>query len=167
MACQEDQPEPAGHVGLLRSVSYFLQRIFHFTDSSSSFIGTILLMTVPSETKAQHIGLLISYYITLSFWSAQTLALSMISRNIAGQTKKTVAVATNFIVWAAGNAIGKSISSRGNASLTSFYRTTSVLGLGRPEILHRLFHPLGLLRAACDRYCRTEVAPTQGEQEKR
>lgn len=64
-------------------------------------------MTVPNETTAQHVGLLISYYITLSFWSAQTLALSMISRNIAGQTKKTVAVALNFIIWAAGNAIGK------------------------------------------------------------
>lgn len=64
-------------------------------------------MTIPSHTLAQHIGLLISYYITLSFWSAQTLALSMISRNIAGQTKKTIAVALNFIVWAAGNAIGE------------------------------------------------------------
>ncbi|KAK7431331.1 hypothetical protein QQZ08_002102 [Neonectria magnoliae] len=74
-----------------------------------SFIGTILLMTIPSETFAQHVGLLISYYITLSFWSAQTLALSMISRNIAGQTKKTVAVALNFIIWAAGNAIGPQV----------------------------------------------------------
>ncbi|KAH7013763.1 major facilitator superfamily domain-containing protein [Ilyonectria destructans] len=74
-----------------------------------SFIGTILLMTVPNETTAQHVGLLISYYITLSFWSAQTLALSMISRNIAGQTKKTVAVALNFIIWAAGNAIGPQV----------------------------------------------------------
>lgn len=64
-------------------------------------------MTLPNRTHAQHIGLLISYYITLSFWSAQTLALSMISRNVAGQTKKTVAVALNFIIWAAGNAIGK------------------------------------------------------------
>ncbi|KAF7562342.1 hypothetical protein G7046_g1771 [Stylonectria norvegica] len=74
-----------------------------------SFIGTILLMTIPSKTFAQHVGLLISYYITLSFWSAQTLALSMISRNIAGQTKKTVAVALNFIIWAAGNAIGPQV----------------------------------------------------------
>jgi hypothetical protein len=75
-----------------------------------SFVGTILLMTVPNETFAQHVGLLICYYITLSFWSAQTLALSMISRNIAGQTKKTVVVAVNFIVWAAGNAIGECFS---------------------------------------------------------
>ncbi|KAH6885217.1 major facilitator superfamily domain-containing protein [Thelonectria olida] len=74
-----------------------------------SFLGTILLMTIPNNTYAQHIGLLICYYITLSFWSAGTLALSMISRNVAGQTKKTVAVAFNFIFWAAGNAIGPQV----------------------------------------------------------
>ncbi|CAM1506184.1 Fc.00g058250.m01.CDS01 [Cosmosporella sp. VM-42] len=87
-----------------------------------SFIGTILLMTVPSKTFAQHVGLLISYYITLSFWSAQTLALSMISRNIAGQTKKTVAVALNFIIWAAGNAIGPQVflSNDGPRYFTAF-----------------------------------------------
>lgn len=64
-------------------------------------------MTVPIETMGQKIGLVISYYITLSFWSAQTLALSMMSRNIGGQTKKSVVVALNFIIWATGNAIGK------------------------------------------------------------
>jgi MFS family permease len=73
-----------------------------------SFIGTICLMTVPIETMGQKVGLVISYYITLSFWSAQTLALSMMSRNIAGQTKKSVVVALNFIIWSTGNAIGKS-----------------------------------------------------------
>ena len=66
-------------------------------------------MTVPLDTRAQQIGLLICYYITLSFWSAQTLALSMISRNVAGQTKKSVAVALNFIIWSAGNAIGPQV----------------------------------------------------------
>jgi hypothetical protein len=65
-------------------------------------------MTVVNHNKATQVGLLISYYITLSFWSAQTLGLSMISRNIAGQTKKSTVVATNFIAWAVGNAIGKS-----------------------------------------------------------
>lgn len=64
-------------------------------------------MIVPLHNHAQHVGLLISYFITYSFWSAQTLALSLISRNVAGQTKKSVAIATNFIIWATGNAIGK------------------------------------------------------------
>ena len=63
-------------------------------------------MTVVNHDKATQVGLLISYYITLSFWSAQTLALSMISRNIAGQTKKSTVVATNFVAWSVGNAIG-------------------------------------------------------------
>lgn len=67
-------------------------------------------MIVPLETFSQHVGLLICYYITFSFWAAQTLSLSMISRNIAGQTKKSVAIAANFIIWATGNAIGKSCS---------------------------------------------------------
>lgn len=74
---------------------------------NSSFIGTIVLMTVENTTLGTKVGLLISYYITLSFWSAQTLALSMITRNIAGQTKKSVVVAANFIAWSAGNAIGR------------------------------------------------------------
>lgn len=65
-------------------------------------------MTVENTTLSTKVGLLISYYITLSFWSAQTLALSMVSRNIAGQTKKATVVAATFVSWAAGNAIGKS-----------------------------------------------------------
>ncbi|KAK4112330.1 MFS general substrate transporter [Canariomyces notabilis] len=81
----------------------------HLTDVARSFIGTIILMIVPPDTMARKIGLLICYYITLSFWSAQTLALSMISRNVAGTTKKSVAVATNFIFWSAGNAIGPQV----------------------------------------------------------
>ncbi|UNI16975.1 hypothetical protein JDV02_003357 [Purpureocillium takamizusanense] len=74
-----------------------------------SFVGTICLMTVPLNTMGKKIGLVICYYITLSFWSAQTLALSMVSRNVAGQTKKSVAVAVNFIIWATGNAIGPQV----------------------------------------------------------
>jgi len=74
-----------------------------------SFIGTALLMTIEPTTFPRKVGLLICYYITLSFWSAQTLNLSLVSRNIAGQTKKTVVVASNFIIWAAGNAIGPQV----------------------------------------------------------
>ncbi|RMJ29018.1 Major Facilitator Superfamily [Aspergillus sp. HF37] len=75
-----------------------------------SFVGTILLMTVKNDGSfSTKVGLLISYYITLSFWSAQTLALSMVSRNIAGQTKKSIALACNFVCWAAGNAVGPQV----------------------------------------------------------
>ena len=72
-------------------------------------MGTITLMTVENKNNATRIGLLISYYITLSFWSAQTLVLSMISRNIAGQSKKAVVVTCNFISWATAAALGKSL----------------------------------------------------------
>ncbi|RWA11118.1 hypothetical protein EKO27_g3982 [Xylaria grammica] len=74
-----------------------------------SFVGTILLLTVPNETFSQHVGLLIAYYITLSFWAAQTLGLSLLSRNVGGQTKKSVVLAINFIFWATGNAIGPQV----------------------------------------------------------
>ncbi|KAK5636908.1 hypothetical protein RRF57_012620 [Xylaria bambusicola] len=74
-----------------------------------SFVGTILLLTIPNETFSQHVGLLISYYITLSFWAAQTLGLSLLSRNVGGQTKKSVILAINFIFWATGNAIGPQV----------------------------------------------------------
>ncbi|CAG8297204.1 unnamed protein product [Penicillium salamii] len=74
-----------------------------------SFIGTIVLITVENTTLSTKVGLLISYYITMSFWSAQTLTLSMVSRNIAGATKKSTVVAATFISWAAGNAIGPQV----------------------------------------------------------
>ncbi|OBT46777.1 hypothetical protein VE00_02660 [Pseudogymnoascus sp. WSF 3629] len=74
-----------------------------------SFVGTIVLMTVESKSMSTKVGLLFSYYLTLSFWSAQTLALSMISRNIAGQTKKATVVACNFIAWSVGNSIGPQV----------------------------------------------------------
>ena len=67
-----------------------------------SFIGTIVLMTVKNTSTATEAGLLISYYITLSFWAAQTLGMSMLSRNVAGQTKKSVVVTMNFVAWCTG-----------------------------------------------------------------
>ena len=72
-----------------------------------SFIGTIVLMTVKNTDTATKAGLLISYYSVLSFWAAQTLSMSMISRNVAGQTKKSIVVSMNFISWCTGNAIGE------------------------------------------------------------
>jgi hypothetical protein len=74
-----------------------------------SFVGTIVLMTVKNTNKGTQVGLLLSYYLVLSFWAAQTLSMSMITRNVAGQTKKSVVVAANFIAWAAGNAAGPQV----------------------------------------------------------
>ncbi|PKY05757.1 MFS general substrate transporter [Aspergillus campestris IBT 28561] len=74
-----------------------------------SYVGTIVLMTVKKNGLDTKVGLLISYYITLSFWSAQNLCLSMVSRNIGGATKKSVVVAATFVSWAVGNAIGPQV----------------------------------------------------------
>jgi len=59
--------------------------------------GTIVLMTVVNTDTATEAGLLFSYYIVLSFWAAQTLGMSMLSRNVAGQTKKSICVSLNFV----------------------------------------------------------------------
>ena len=83
-------------------------------------MGTTVLMSVKNTSKANQIGLLISYYIVLSFWAAQTLAMSLLSRNVAGQTKKTVVVAMNFISWAVGNSIGPQVFRNGPRYFPAF-----------------------------------------------
>ncbi|KAG9238685.1 major facilitator superfamily domain-containing protein [Amylocarpus encephaloides] len=80
-----------------------------------SFIGTTVLLTVQNKNRASQGGLLFSYYLVLSFWAAQTVAMSLISRNVAGQTKKSIVVAINFISWATGNAIGPQVFLKWNA----------------------------------------------------
>ncbi|KAK6614553.1 major facilitator superfamily transporter [Botrytis cinerea] len=80
-----------------------------------SFVGTIVLMTVRNTSLSTKVGLLISYYITLSFWSTATLSMTLMSRNVAGQTKKTIVVAANFISWAAGNAVGPQVFLKNDA----------------------------------------------------
>lgn len=77
--------------------------------SFSSFIGTIVLMTVRLHDKASQVGLLISYYIVLAFWAAQTISMALLARNVAGQTKKATTVAMNFVAWCVGNAIGPQV----------------------------------------------------------
>lgn len=56
---------------------------------SRSYVGTIVLMTVPNTTTATKAGLLISYYIVLSFWAAQGLGMSLLSRYVIDHTQIT------------------------------------------------------------------------------
>ena len=70
--------------------------------------GTVVLLTVPFEVH-KRVGLLFAYYIMISFWACSGLALSLVTRNVAGQTKKSVVIATNFVFWATGNAIGPQV----------------------------------------------------------
>jgi len=70
--------------------------------------GTIVLLIVPFE-RSKRVGLLLAYYIMISFWACSGLALSLVTRNVAGQTKKSVVIAANFVFWATGNAIGPQV----------------------------------------------------------
>ncbi|KAK1992340.1 major facilitator superfamily transporter [Colletotrichum falcatum] len=70
--------------------------------------GTVVLLTVPFEP-SKKVGLLFAYYVMISFWACSGLALSLVTRNVAGQTKKGVVITSNFVFWAAGNSIGPQI----------------------------------------------------------
>lgn len=70
--------------------------------------GAAVLCAVPFEP-GRRTGLLLAWYVMYSFWAAVGLALSLVSRNTAGQTKKSVVIALTFVAWAAGNAIGPQI----------------------------------------------------------
>ncbi len=99
MACPTIPPELLDDGHLRHSVRVPLALNPAELTRTRSFIGTIVLMSVKNKNTATKAGLLISYYITLSFWAAQTLAMSMLSRNVGGQTKKSIAVTLNFVFW--------------------------------------------------------------------
>ncbi len=92
----------------------YVDKRFHQTTLAMIFsvlptiAGTVVLMSVPFEP-SKRVGLLLAYYIMISFWACAGLALSLVTRNVAGQTKKSVVIASNFIFWATGNAIGPQI----------------------------------------------------------
>jgi len=74
-----------------------------------AFVGTIVIMTVKNRNDSTRAGLLISYWIVFTFWAAQGLGMSMLTRNVGGQTKKSVCITMNFVAWCAGNAIGPKV----------------------------------------------------------
>jgi hypothetical protein len=83
MACQQDEAELADHWNLSDPVSYLgITTTFclFFLTMCRSYVGTIVLMTVPNNSTATKAGLLFSYYIVLSFWAAQGLGMSLLSR---------------------------------------------------------------------------------------
>lgn len=82
-----------------------------------SIIATIVLMTLtyseyPKDSyqyKMRTGVLLFCYYLALSFWGVANLGLSMLSRNVAGQSKKSIVTTSNFVGWAVGNIIGPQV----------------------------------------------------------
>ncbi|KAJ5263815.1 hypothetical protein N7478_011420 [Penicillium angulare] len=71
-------------------------------------IGTSILVGIPFSS-SKKVGMLIAYFIFYSFFAVSSLSLSLVSRNVAGQTKKSIVIACNFVFWAGGNAIGPQI----------------------------------------------------------
>ncbi|GAB7329172.1 hypothetical protein MBLNU13_g00993t1 [Cladosporium sp. NU13] len=66
------------------------------------FIGTGIIIGIqPTSTNAA--GLLIAFYCTQFFLAQGNMVISLISRNIAGQTKKSTCLTMTFVGWAAGN----------------------------------------------------------------
>lgn len=69
---------------------------------SPAIIGTAVIYSVP-PTPSTRIGLLVAFYCTQFYLAEGNLIFSLISRNIAGQTKKSTSLALTFVFWAAGN----------------------------------------------------------------
>ncbi|KAJ6446084.1 allantoate permease [Purpureocillium lavendulum] len=70
--------------------------------SIPAIIGTSVIYSI-APSKDTRIGLLIAFYCTQFFLAQGNLIFSFISRNIAGQTKKSTTLALTFIGWAVGN----------------------------------------------------------------
>ncbi|KAI1643242.1 putative MFS transporter [Daldinia loculata] len=67
-----------------------------------AIIGTAIIYSIPPNP-TNKVGLLIAFYCTQFYLAEGNMIFSLISRNVAGQTKKSTTLAMTFIGWAAGN----------------------------------------------------------------
>ncbi|KFY91695.1 hypothetical protein V500_04514 [Pseudogymnoascus sp. VKM F-4518 (FW-2643)] len=81
---------------------------------SPPIIGTAVIFSI-TPTQQTRVGLLIAFYCTQFYLAQGNLIFSLISRNIAGQTKKSTALAMTFVAWAAGNMTAPQIFQKGDA----------------------------------------------------
>lgn len=77
---------------------------------SPAIIGTAIIYSIP-PSPSNRVGLLIAFYCTQFYLAEGNLIFSLISRNIAGQTKKSTTLAITFVAWAAGNMTAPQVSS--------------------------------------------------------
>ncbi|CAK7217553.1 hypothetical protein SBRCBS47491_003198 [Sporothrix bragantina] len=82
--------------------------IFQLLFLMPNIIGTAVLMAVPISQHTR-VGLLFAYWITMSFWGTTVMLMSLLARNVAGQTKKSVSTAALFVAWAVGNTIAPQV----------------------------------------------------------
>jgi hypothetical protein len=76
-----------------------------------AIIGTAVIYSIP-PTHHTRIGLLIAFYCTQFYLAEGNLIFALISRNVAGQTKKSTTLAMTFVAWAAGNMTAPQVSCR-------------------------------------------------------
>ncbi|KAF9890628.1 hypothetical protein FE257_005759 [Aspergillus nanangensis] len=73
-----------------------------------AIIGTIVMLVV-TPTSSNAGGMLIAFYCTQFFPAQGNMIISLITRNIAGQTKKGFTMTMVFIGWSVGNLIAPQI----------------------------------------------------------
>jgi hypothetical protein len=72
------------------------------------FAGTMALIFVAPSNETR-VGLFIAFVFMQAVAALNTAILSILSRNIAGQTKKSLAYAATLVAWATGNAVAPQI----------------------------------------------------------
>ncbi|KAH7011156.1 major facilitator superfamily domain-containing protein [Ilyonectria destructans] len=73
-----------------------------------AIVGTVVILVVtPNSSNAG--GMLIAFYCTQFFCAQGNMIISLITRNIAGQTKKGITMTMVFIGWSVGNLIAPQI----------------------------------------------------------
>ncbi|KAF4459575.1 MFS general substrate transporter [Fusarium albosuccineum] len=73
-----------------------------------AIVGTVVILVVkPNSSNAG--GMLIAFYCTQFFCAQGNMIISIITRNVAGQTKKGITMTMVFIGWSVGNLIAPQI----------------------------------------------------------
>jgi hypothetical protein len=90
-----------------RSLGLTLTKFADF--SRPAIIGTAVIYSIP-PTHHTRVGLLIAFYFTQFYLAEGNLIFALISRNVAGQTKKSTTLAITFVAWAAGNMAAPQVS---------------------------------------------------------
>ncbi|PNP42011.1 hypothetical protein TGAMA5MH_06190 [Trichoderma gamsii] len=91
--------------------------------------GTIvILVVVPNSGNAG--GMLIAFYCTQFFLAQGNMIISLVTRNIAGQTKKGITMTMVFVGWAVGNMVAPQIFQQKDAPryLTGFVVHCAIYG---------------------------------------
>jgi uncharacterized membrane protein len=73
----------------------------------------VILVVTPTSSNAG--GMLIAFYCTQFFLAEGNMIISLVTRNIGGQTKKGITMTIIFIGWAVGNLIAPQIFQNSDA----------------------------------------------------